>query len=91
MESVRQMIGTIYLALANAAGEGVLEDANTILTDAINSGAVDDIYARSALQTLVRNSKVLELERLHSLSRNDRHWRRCRSKSGEIAPIRRAE
>jgi hypothetical protein len=64
MESVRQMIGTIYLALANAAGEGVLEDANTILTDAINSGAVDDIYARSALQTLVRNSKVLELERL---------------------------
>jgi hypothetical protein len=45
MESVRQMIGTIYLALANAAGEGVLEDANTILTDAINSGAVDDIYA----------------------------------------------
>ena len=56
MESVRQMIGTIYLALANAAGEGVLEDANTILTDAINSGAVDDIYARSALQALVRNS-----------------------------------
>jgi hypothetical protein len=44
MESVRQMIGTIYLALANAAGEGVLEDANTILTDAINSGAVDDLY-----------------------------------------------
>jgi hypothetical protein len=35
MESVRQMIGTIYLALANAAGEGVLEDANTILTDVV--------------------------------------------------------
>jgi hypothetical protein len=29
------MIGTIYLALANAAGEGVLEDANTILTDVV--------------------------------------------------------
>jgi hypothetical protein len=63
MESVRQMIGTIYLALANAAGEGVLEDANTILTDAINSGAVDDIYARSALQALVRNS-LPQLERM---------------------------
>jgi hypothetical protein len=63
MESVRQMIGTIYLALANAAGEGVLEDANTILTDAINSGAVDDIYARSALQALVRNS-LRQLERV---------------------------
>jgi hypothetical protein len=63
MESVRQMVGTIYLALANAAGEGVLEDANTILTDAINSGAVDDIYARSALQALVRNS-LPQLERM---------------------------
>jgi len=43
--------------LAEAAGgEEVLDRANVILTDAINSGAVDDIYARSALQALVRNS-----------------------------------
>jgi hypothetical protein len=56
MESVRQMIGTIYLALASSAGEGVLEDANRVIEDAINAGAVDDLYARSALQALVRNS-----------------------------------
>jgi len=45
--------------LANAAGEGVLEDANTMP----NSGAVDDIYARSAPQALVRNS-LPQLERM---------------------------
>ena len=37
MESVRQMIGTIYLALAESAGEGVLDDANKIITNAINT------------------------------------------------------
>jgi hypothetical protein len=58
MESVRQMIGTIYLALAGAVGEGVLEDANRIITDNIDSGAVDDPYARSALQALVRSCKT---------------------------------
>ena len=60
MESVRQMLGAMYVALANAAGEGVLDDANKILDDAINNGAVDDVYARSALRTLVRttSSKV---------------------------------
>ena len=56
MESVRQMIGTIYLALAETIGEGAVEDANKIILDACNSGAVDDVYARSALQALVRTS-----------------------------------
>ena len=55
MEAVRQMIGTIYLALAEAAGGEVLEDANQIIIDALDSGAVDDIYARSALLTLVKS------------------------------------
>jgi hypothetical protein len=50
------MIGTIYLALAEAAGgDDVLEDANQIIIDALDSGAVDDIYARSALLTLVKS------------------------------------
>jgi hypothetical protein len=52
------MIGTIYLALAESAGEGVLDDANKIITNAINTGAVDDLYARSALQALVRTTKA---------------------------------
>lgn len=58
MESVRQMIGTIYLALAETIGEDAVEDANKIILDACNSGAVDDIYARSALTALVRSTKA---------------------------------
>ena len=60
MESFRQMLGTVYLALANAAGEGALEDANRIIEDAIDCGSVDDPYARSALATLVRSCKTME-------------------------------
>jgi hypothetical protein len=61
MESVRQMLSTIYLALAEAAGGGeVLREANQIITDAVDTGAVDDIYARSALTALVRSSRVKE-------------------------------
>jgi hypothetical protein len=45
----------MYVALAEAAGDRVLEDANSILKDAIDCGAVDDIYARSALLTLVKS------------------------------------
>lgn len=58
MESTRQMLTTIYLALAGAVGEGALEDANKIITDAINAGSVDDVYARSALTALVRSTKA---------------------------------
>jgi hypothetical protein len=59
MESFRQALGAIYIALAEAAGgDDVLERANNILTDAVDTGAVDDPYARSALSALVRSSKV---------------------------------
>ena len=61
MESVRQMIGTIYLALAETIGEDAIEEANEIILSACNSGAVDDIYARSALQALVRSTKAKAL------------------------------
>ena len=56
MEAFRQMLGTIYVALAEAAREGVLADANRIIEGAIDNGAVDDVYARSALRTLIRTS-----------------------------------
>ena len=55
MESVRQMLGAMYIALGTAAGEEVLERANKILSNTIDCGAVDDIYARSALLTLVKS------------------------------------
>jgi hypothetical protein len=57
MEAFRQMLGAVYVALAEAAGgDEVLDRANDILTDAVNTGVVDDPYARSALEALVRSS-----------------------------------
>ena len=56
MEYIRQLVGTIYLAFANAVGEPALQEANKTILDSINSGAVDDPYARSALRALVRAS-----------------------------------
>jgi hypothetical protein len=58
MESVRQMLGALYIALGTAAGEEVLERANKILTNTIDTGAVDDLYARSALLSLVKSCKT---------------------------------
>ena len=60
MESIRQMIGTIYLAFGHAVGEEALEDANRVIEDAIDCGGVDDPYARSALAALVRSCKKME-------------------------------
>jgi hypothetical protein len=57
MESIRQMIGTVYLAFANAVGDDMLREANQTIIDSVESGAVDDIYARSALMTLVRSCR----------------------------------
>ena len=58
MESFRQALGAVYVALAEAAGgDAVLHDANLILTDAVNTGAIDDPYAREAIMAMVRSSK----------------------------------
>ena len=57
MESFRQALGAIYVALADAAGgDNVLRNANIILTDAVDAGAVDDPYARTMLRCLVRDT-----------------------------------
>jgi hypothetical protein len=56
MESFRQALGAIYVALATAAGPDVLAEANVYLTDAVNCGAVNDPYARSVLEALVRTT-----------------------------------
>ncbi len=59
MESFRQTLGAIYVALAEAAGgDEVLDRANQILTDAVDSGAIDDPYARSAISALVRSTHL---------------------------------
>ena len=56
MESFQQALGAVYVALAVTSGrDDVLDRANAILTDAINTGAIDDPYARSAITSLVRS------------------------------------
>jgi hypothetical protein len=54
----RQALGAIYVALAAASGEKVLDRANGILTDAVNTGTIADPYARRAIMSLVRNSSL---------------------------------
>jgi len=58
METVRQMLGAIYVALGTAGGDEVLRNANKILSAALDAGAVDDVYARSALTHLVRSAEA---------------------------------
>jgi hypothetical protein len=60
MEAVRQMLGAIYVALATAGGEEVMRNANDIIKAALDAGAVDDAYARSALTHLVRSAEAEE-------------------------------
>ena len=59
MESFRQALSAVYVALAQAAGDDVLAQANIYLTDAVDSGAINDPYARSVIETLVRTTSSL--------------------------------
>ena len=62
MESFQQALGAVYVALAVTSGrDDVLDRANAILTDAINTGAIDDPYARSAITSLVRSCSAERL------------------------------
>ena len=56
MESFRQALGAVYVALASAAGDDVLAEANTYLSDSLAAGCIDDPYARSVIESLVRNT-----------------------------------
>jgi hypothetical protein len=54
MESFRQALGAVYVALATAAGDDVLAEANIYLQDSLNAGGIDDPYARSVIEQLIR-------------------------------------
>jgi hypothetical protein len=54
-ETTRQVINTIYVAFGTAAGIGVLNEANEIITGAVADGSVRDPAARLALRHLVAN------------------------------------
>lgn len=58
MEAFREALGAVFVALATAAGDDVLAEANVYLTDAVNSGAINDPYARSVIESLVRNTSL---------------------------------
>jgi len=61
VEAIRQMLGAIYVALATAGGDEVMRNANDIIKAALDAGAVDDDYARSALTHLVRAAEAKEV------------------------------
>jgi hypothetical protein len=54
MESYRQALGAVFVAMCEAAGgDAVRRRANDILSDVVNSGAIDDVNARIAIRSLV--------------------------------------
>ena len=59
MESYRQALGAVYVAVCEAAGgDDVRRRANALLTDAIESGAIEDSDARVAIRSLVHGSSL---------------------------------
>jgi len=59
MESYRQALGAVYVAVCEAAGgDDVRRRANVILADAIDSGAIQDGLARVAIRSLVHGNSL---------------------------------
>ena len=59
MESYRQALGAVYVAVCEAAGGNeIRRRANAILADAVDSGAIEDKGARVAIRSLVRGSSL---------------------------------
>jgi hypothetical protein len=59
MESYRQALGAVFVAVCEAAGgDDVRRRANVILTDAVNSGAIEDRGARVAIRSLVHGNSL---------------------------------
>jgi hypothetical protein len=57
MDSLREVVGLLYVALASAAGgDELLHDSNQLLRDAVEAGAIVNPETRSATMTLVRES-----------------------------------
>ena len=56
MESFRQIANAIYFAATAAGGDDMRTRANQFLADAVNTGAIDDPYARSAIMSILRSA-----------------------------------
>jgi hypothetical protein len=59
MESYRQALGAVFVAVCEAAGgDDVRRRANAILADAVESGAINDRSARVAIRSLVHGNSL---------------------------------
>jgi hypothetical protein len=51
--TTREFLNTIYIAFATASGAGVLDEANVIISEAVDEGCIRDPEACEALRHLV--------------------------------------
>jgi hypothetical protein len=62
MDSTTETMSLLYIALACAAGgKDLLDNANQILLDAINSGAISRADTRRAVRALIATTSSREL------------------------------
>ena len=54
MESFRQMLNAVYFAATAAGGDDMRNRVNERLAEAVNTGVIDDPYARSAIMSILR-------------------------------------
>ena len=63
MDSLREVVGLLYVALASAAGgDKLLQDSNRLLRDAVVAGAIANPETRNAIMALVRDSSPETLQ-----------------------------
>jgi hypothetical protein len=69
-ETTREVVNTIYIAFAGAAGIGVLDEANAIIMAAVKDRSVRDPAAREALRHLVAACPPDTLEQANDAAAN---------------------
>jgi hypothetical protein len=63
MDSIREVVGLLYVALASPAdGDELLHDSNKLLRDAVEAGAIANPETRNAIMALVRESSPETLQ-----------------------------
>jgi len=56
MDSLREVVALLYIALASAAGgDELLHDSNRLLRDAVEAGAIANPETRNAIMLLVKD------------------------------------
>ena len=63
MDSLREVVGLLYVALASPTdGDELLHDSNKLLRDAVEAGAIANPETRNAIMALVRESSPETLQ-----------------------------